>query len=230
MTDLEAQGKFAAALAEFQKTKPCAAFEDEADVFDAIHPVHTLGFSWSLVRSNETMYVHVMHSGGWRMTSTFPVNEVKDLYIILGAMFGVLGNDAEPNNPTAKPAIIEPLPADKPLTVCSVPSKSAQESEPYSDPAPAKPATIEPVDFIGEGSPDTSVLPEDLVVLSSSERETCLAMIRALHPDHRKVFQVTFRSHFNIDKSQRVVSPHITQVQHKKFIESFVNELEGIAA
>ena len=85
---------------------------------------------------------------------------------------------------------------------------------------------------MGEGVPETPVLPEDRAALSEADRETCIAMVRAMTPEQRKQFTVAFRSHFNVDKSSRTIAPHIVQIQHQKFIQSFVDELElsGAAA
>ena len=204
---IAAAAAFAKALAEFQATSPTAASYALEDVLIAMAPAFELGFAYSVQEFPDSeSKVSLLHAGGWSIDSTF------DNYGVGHALAWMMGIQLAPAGDAAQP------PAPK----ATVPKPQA--------PAPA-PATPDPdefadADLMGEGVPETPVLPEDRAALNEADRETCLAMIRALTPEQRKSFTVAFRSHFNVDKSSRVIAPHIVQVQHQKFIQSFIDELE----
>jgi hypothetical protein len=211
---IAAAAAFAKALAAFQATSPTAASYALEDVLIAMAPARRLGFACSVQQFIESEpEVRLLHQAGWSINSSGgwggPGLALANL---LGIQLAPAGDAAQP------------------------PALKATAPEPPT-PAPAAPATQEPdefadADLMGEGVPETPVLPEDRAALSEADRETCLAMIRALTPEQRKSFTVVFRSHFNVDKSSRVIAPHIVQVQHQKFIQTYVDELElaGVAA
>jgi hypothetical protein len=204
---IAAAGAFAKALAAFQATSPTAASYALEDVLIAMAPAFELGFAYSVQQfiDNEAK-VSLLHAGGWRIDSS--VRRFGAGF----ALANLLGIQLAPAGDAAQP-----------------PALKDTASEPQAPPPP--PVTPDPdefadADLMGEGVPETPVLPEDRAALSEADRETCLAMIRALTPEQRKSFTVAFRSHFNVDKSSRVIAPHIVQVQHQKFIQSFIDELE----
>jgi hypothetical protein len=202
---IAAAGAFAKALAEFQAMNPATTSYDMDDVRIAMAPAFELGFAYSVQEFPDSeSKVSLLHAGGWSIDSTF------DNYGVGHALAWMLGIHLAPAGDAAQ----------QPAPKATAPKPQA--------PAPVTPDPDEfaDADLMGEGVPETPVLPEDRAALSEADRETCLAMIRALTPEQRKSFTVAFRSHFNVDKSSRVIAPHIVQVQHQKFIQSFIDELE----
>jgi len=211
----EAQGAFAADLAAFQATNPMTPSYVMEDVLRAAAPAFKLGFAYSIQWvQDDVAHVRLMHRSGWDLVSV-AVSAV-GLWESLADLLGIT-----PGQPaSAFSTLAEPTPAAAPEPVAAAP-------EPTPTPAPAPdPDEFADADLMGEGTPDTPVLPEDREPLSEADRETCLAMIRAATSEQRKQFNIAFRSHFNIDKSQRTIAPHIVQVQHQKFIQTFLDELE----
>jgi hypothetical protein len=203
---IAAAAAFAKALAEFQATSPTAASYAMEDVLIAMAPARKLGFGFAVQQFMESEpEVSLLHAGGWRIASTVgSYGPGLALANLLGIQLAPAGDAAQAPAPKATAPDL---------------------------PTPTTPATPDPdefadADLMGEGVPETPVLPEDRAALNEADRETCLAMIRALTPEQRKSFTVAFRSHFNVDKSSRVIAPHIVQVQHQKFIQSFIDELE----
>ena len=204
---IAAAGAFAKALAEFQAMNPATTSYDMDDVRIAMAPAFELGFAYSVQEFPDSeSKVSLLHAGGWSIDSTF------DNYGAGHALAWMLGIQLAPAGDAAQPPALK-------------------DTAPDPQAPPPAPVTPDPdefadADLMGEGVPETPVLPEDRAALSEADRETCLAMIRALTPEQRKPFTVAFRSHFNVDKSSRVIAPHIVQVQHQKFIQSFIDELE----
>ena len=201
---IAAAAAFAKALAEFQAMNPATTSYAMDDVRIAMAPALKLGFAYSVQEFCGESKVSLLHAGGWSIDSTF------DNYGVGLALANLLGIQLAPAGDAAQP-----------------PAPKATAPKPQA-PAPVTPDPDEfaDADLMGEGVPETPVLPEDRAALNEADRETCLAMIRALTPEQRKSFTVAFRSHFNVDKSSRVIAPHIVQVQHQKFIQSFIDELE----
>lgn len=198
---LQAQGDFASCLSQFQASQPYAKTIGIEDMLEAIQPAMALGFCYSI----QWDQVRLMHASGWHLIS--PLEPDENPWQALAGLLGVpIGGKA------ALAAVPEPTPEPTP-------------EPPAPAPLPA-PDEFGDADLMGEGTPDTPVLPEDREALTEADRETCLAMIRALKTEQRQRFTITFRSHFKIDKSSRTIAPHIVQVQHQKFIQSFVDELE----
>ena len=221
---IAAYGSMAADLAAFQATAPMAASFDINDVVTAMEPAYKLGFAWSMEVSHDDLTVRLLHRSGWDHSSTVPTEDANELLTgqllanLLGIRVAVSAATAQP-----QPTVVPPTPkaAAKPQ-----PEPQVAAPEPIAEPDEA------PADLIGEGSPDTEVLPENLQPLSAADRDTCIAVIKAMSPDARKSFTIEFRNHFNIDREARTISGFITQVQHQQFVQAFLDELElqGVAA
>jgi hypothetical protein len=214
---MQAHGAMAADLAAFQATAPVAASHDLSDVLQAMAPAFARGFAYSckLQQSDDARHLEVllMHRGGWDVSSsiTLAAADAADPFAAAGLLLaGLLGIRVNAAVATAQqqPEICEELQA--------LIEQADQASDPDDDAA----------DLIGEGSPDHQVPAEQLVELSKADHDTCVAMLKALPADARKQFTVAFRSHFNVDQSERTISKLITQVQHKLFIQGFLDELE----
>jgi hypothetical protein len=199
----------AADLARFQATVPMALSFDINDVVEAMAPAVELGFAWTMTVSHDDLTVRLLHRSGWDLSSTVPTDGANELLTgellanLLGIRLAVSAVTAQPQ-PTVEPTSLKAAPP---------------AAEPEVDPEP-------PADLIGEGTPDTEVLPENLVALSAGDRDTCIALVKAMSPDERKSFTIEFRSHFNVPREARTISGFITQVQHQQFIQAFLDELE----
>lgn len=220
-----AQGAFATDLATFQAMAPtCASYEME-DVLQAFAPAHLLGFAYSISHGLDSIQVSLLHKSGWDQMAAMDEGNAWEL---LAGLAGIRLGDGTATLLELVPAVAEPgsierLPAGK--TMQAPPAAATTE--------PAEPDEFgDDVDAIGPGTPNGPTNQEDRAPLNESDRETCLAMIRALSPNQRKEFTVAFRSHFNIGRESKTISSHIVQVQHQRFIQLFVDELElnGAAA
>jgi hypothetical protein len=202
---IAAVGAFVKALAEFQATIPTTTSYALEDVLIAMAPARRLGFAYSVQQLIDIEEISLLHDAGWSISSIVGSHGPGlALANLLGIQLAPAGDAAQaPEPPAPAPALADPI-----------------------APATPDPDEFADADLMGEGVPETPVLPEDRAALNEADRETCLAMIRALTPEQRKSFTVAFRSHFNVDKSSRVIAPHIVQVQHQKFIQSFIDELE----
>ena len=209
---IQAQGAFASCLSKFQATQPHAKTMAMEDVLEAIQPAMALGFCYSVTWLDpEHSQVRLMHTSGFDLVSHLEPGDSP--WKALADLLGV---------PTGGKAALAPA---APLAAVPEPTPEPTPEPPAPAPLPA-PDEFGDADLMGEGTPDTPVLPEDREALSEADRETCLAMIRALKTEQRQKFTIAFRSHFKIDKGSRIISPHIVQVQHQKFIQAFVDELE----
>ena len=205
---IAAAAAFAKALAEFQGYSPPTttsyAIEDVVTAMGATF--FELGFAYSVRQVGEQLTeVRLLHDAGWSISS------IVGSYGPGFALANLLGIQLAPAGDAAQ---------------APAPKATAPDLSTPIAPATPDPDEFADADLMGEGVPETPVLPEDRAALNEADRETCLAMIRALTPEQRKSFTVAFRSHFNVDKSSRVIAPHIVQVQHQKFIQSFIDELE----
>jgi hypothetical protein len=228
---MQAHGAMAADLAAFQATAPVAASHELSDVLQAMAPAFARGFAYSckLQQSDDARHLEVllMHRGGWDVSSsiTLAAADTADPFAAAGLLLaGLLGIRVNAAVATAQrqPEVCEELPevCEELPEVCEELQALIEQADQASD------ADDDAADLIGEGSPDHQVPAEQLVDLSKADHDTCVAMIKALPSDARKQFTVAFRSHFNVDQSERTISKLITQVQHKLFIQGFLDELE----
>jgi len=210
---IEAQGALAQALAEFQATRPVCRSFDLLDVLPAIEPAHQLGFSWSIIHEPDGSCCQIHHRGGWSLTSHL-IDGLSTGEALATALGVVMKPEVESAGSvsvaTAQPQQVEPAPQ---------PAKPVERDEFADEP-----------DLIGPDAPDFEVLSEDHQLLSDADKSTCIALIKAMQPDARQQFTIAFRSHFNVDRTVKRISDHITQVQHQKFIAEFLDELEMTAA
>jgi hypothetical protein len=203
---IAAAAAFAKALAEFQAMNPATTSYAMDDVRIAMAPAFELGFAYSVQQLIDGEEISLLHADGF----------------IIGSIVGSYG----PGLALANLLGIQLAPAGDAAQAPALKDTASEPQAPPPAPVTPDPDEFADADLMGEGVPETPVLPEDRAALSEADRETCLAMIRALTPEQRKSFTVAFRSHFNVDKSSRVIAPHIVQVQHQKFIQSFIDELE----
>jgi hypothetical protein len=213
---LQAHGAFASALADFQITSPQVSEMTLSAVLAAMKPAFKLGFSYTTRWADEGLNVTLHHASGWDVDTWLPAPTGANL--IAEALADLLGIVLVADAGNVQHAQHEPV-------ACPAPQPDPQP-QPKPEPEP------EHVDLMGEGSPDHPVDSADLEQLSAGDKKTCVALIKALKPDERSSFAIAFRSHFNVPDTEKTVVGFITQAQHQRFIQNFVDELElqGVAA
>jgi hypothetical protein len=108
----------------------------------------------------------------------------------------------------------------------------AVKPEPQPGPADEQPGPIaqevddEFADLIGAGEPDHPTAPGDHDPLSAADITTAKALIKGLQPDQRQAFTAAYRKHFNIPSDVKQVGATVVEMQHLRFIQAFVGELE----
>lgn len=203
----------AADLATFQATGPHARSYCIDDVVEAMAPAFKLGFAYSLKSSPSELTVTLLHRSGWDMASTAPAEGTDEISAgtLLADLLGIRVHDsaaiAQQQPDIAETALTESDPA------CAMP-QVAQPAAPFE------------VDDDQDEFAQETVPAELLVELTEADRNTCLSMVKVLKSDERKAFTIAFRSHFQVPREDRTIGKFITQVQHKKFVEDFINELE----
>lgn len=217
---MQAQAAMAADLSAFQAAAPATPTADLTDVLQAMAPAFAKGFAYScrLSQDDEDRHIEVvlMHTSGWDVSSSVRLDAADDPFAMTGLLLaGLLGIRVGGGVATAQqqPEVCEELEA-------LIQQADQVVALPQPEPGP------EELDLIGEGSPDHPVPAEQLEPLSKADQATCVAMLKALPADARKSFTVAFRSHFNVDQNERTISKLITQVQHKLFVQGFLDELE----
>lgn len=230
---IAAQGAMAADLAAFQATKPCARSHAFDDVLEAMGPAFQLGFAYSLKSTAAELTVTLLHRGGWDVASSAPTDTGAGQLLagLLGIRVGESAAAAQLQQDASEPACPMPEPVcPMPEPACPMPEPACPMPAPTPDPEAVPFDVSDEVDEFAENS----VPAELLVELSESDRKTCVAMVKALKPDERKSFTVAFRSHFQVPSSEPSIGKLIVQVQHQRFIQSFIDELElqtqGVAA
>lgn len=135
---------------------------------------------------------------------------------------------ADATTAAAAPPAVEPEPAPAscpaPEPVACPASAAAAADE---QPGPiAQEVDDEFADLIGQGEPDHPTAPGDHDPLSAADITTAKALIKALQPDQRQAFTAAYRKHFNIPSDVKQVGATVQQMQHLRFIQTFVGELE----
>lgn len=111
---------------------------------------------------------------------------------------------------------------------CPVPEPAACPAPAAADEQPgpiAQEVDDEFADLI-EGEPDHPTAPGDHDPLSAADITTAKALIKGLQPDQRQAFTAAYRKHFNIPSDVKQVGATVQQMQHLRFIQAFVGELE----
>lgn len=152
------------------------------------------------------------------------------LQLLAQAMTEV-ARDAKPPAAAACPAAApqpapQACPAPEPAA-CPAPAPAAAPAAADEQPGPiAQEVDDEFADLIGQGEPDHPTAPGDHIPLSAADITTAKALIKGLQPDQRQAFTAAYRKHFNIPSDVKQVGATVQQMQHLRFIQTFVGELE----
>ena len=204
----EADVSFSTALAEFQSQAGPGLNPIQAARAATAH-----GFSW-LARpcGDGLIEVRLRHSGGADAAAEGPC-----LSELLAGLLGLApGNET----PTAAPLPLQQKPqASEPVQIMheshKAPEPDAVEAAAESL-AAATGGTVVEADEPGPTTP-----------LTAEQRDAALEMVKALSPDERKAFTISFRDAFRVDRSVKAIAPVIQQLQHLHFVDRFTVEAAG---
>jgi len=216
MTDPLAVGGPQAAMHQdllvWQATGPTTSSFALDDVLTAAEPLLRTSFAWSLsivgdgkAESPIAQRVSLLHAAGGQLGSIAPDGPGAALAGLLGLR---LSDDASASAAKLDALVEQVTPTAKPKSKV----KPEPEPETKSEPSSAEDAL--------------SALPDDDAELSDSDRQTCLAMLKALPPDARRSFTIAFRSHFDVSDSVKQVGVCITHARHQLFVQDFIDEIE----
>jgi hypothetical protein len=215
----DAQAAFSEALAAFQLKLPAEGMNPAA----AAQAASAHGFSW-LCRPVDDQLVEVClrHSAG--------ACELAIGGSVTRLLAGLLGLPLMADDLELIGAA--PVPAAKPAKPTSAPEP---EPEP-AKPEPAAPAAIDVAAAALAAATGGAVAPVDEPAtdgpaatdpLSDTERQTAVAMLKALTAAHRKAFAISFRDAFRVAKEEKSIAPLITERRHLDFIDRFTVEAAG---
>ena len=69
--------------------------------------------------------------------------------------------------------------------------------------------------------------PDPSTPLTDEQKAAAVAMIKALTPDQRHAFTISFRDAFRVDRSVKAIAPVIKQLQHLHFCDRWSIETVG---
>ena len=193
-----------------------AAFQSQAD--PGLNPVQAAraatahGFSW-LARpcGDGLIEVRLRHSGGADAAA-----EGSCLSDLLAGLLGLAPGD---ETPTAAPLPLQ----QKPQT--PEPAQIIQHTHKALEPDAA--AAAESLAAATGGTVVETDEPDPATPLTAEQREAALAMVKAMGPDARRSFTISFRDAFRVDRSVKAIAPVIQQLQHLHFIDRFTVEAAG---
>ena len=214
LRSFEADASFSAALAEFQAT-----------ITDGIHPIQAArqaaahGFCW-FSRPSEPGFVEVRlrHKDG--ADSGAEGSSVAELLAgLLGLVWPQESQAAEPDK-LCNPCILSPGEQSEP----------AAELQPLPVEVAAKSLAAATSGVVVARAQVTDPEPDPSTPLTDEQKATAVAMIKALTPDQRHAFTISFRDAFRVDRSVKTIVPVIQQLQHLHFCDRWgIETLGGVA-
>jgi len=214
-------------LAAWQATSPTTPSLDFDAVLAAAAPLLKERFAWSVHFTGDgsadfpvAQNIVLLHASGASLSTVVPTYPDG-----LGAAFaGLLGlRLATSTKPVLKvgpdaeaSAMLDRL-IEK-ADAAAKPAKPKAKTETVATPEPEPPIEVD--EFM-----DADAAADD-AELSEADRQTCLAMLKALPADARRSFTIAFRSHFEVDDSVKQVGGCITHERHRLFVQDFIDEIE----
>lgn len=204
-------------LAAWQATGPNTPSFSFDDVLAAAQPLFKDRFAWSVNSKGDgtsdhpfTQHISLLHVSGASLSTV--IVDSTGVGFALAELIGLrLSPDATANSAKLDAVIEQADAATRPAKAKAKPAEPAPETVAAPEPA------IEPL--ASESSADDAEL-------SDSDRQTCLAMLKALPADARRSFTVAFRAHFEVPDSVKQVGACITHMRHQLFVQDFIDEIE----
>jgi hypothetical protein len=204
----EADAALSAALAEFQ-----AGPRDASLAADAARAAG-YGLAWfarPLLPGVAPFQVVLRHKGGAEISA--------DGESITATLAGLLGH------PLAARSAVDVL-ASELLAV----DAQASDPEPRAKASPAQLAAESLAAATGGAVVAEAVAdpePDATQLLTDEQKAVCVEMIKALTPDQRKAFTISFRDAFHVPRDAKAIGPLITEVRHMEFCDRWSIEAAG---
>jgi hypothetical protein len=213
-------------LAAWQATNPTTPSLDFDAVLAAAAALLNGRFAWSVHFTGDgsadfpvAQNVVLLHVSGASLSTVVP-NYPEGLGAALAGLLGLQLGEPGKSVLTVGPDAAASAMLDRLIEQSDVAAKQSKGK--------AKPAT----ETLAAPEPEPPVEVDELMAaaddpeLSEADRQTCLAMLKALPADARRSFTIAFRSHFEVDDSVKQVGGCITHERHRLFVQDFIDEIE----
>ena len=213
-------------LAAWQATNPTTPSLDFDAVLAAAAALLNGRFAWSVHFTGDgsadfpvAQNVVLLHVSGASLSTVVP-NYPEGLGAALAGLLGLRLGEPGKSVLTVGPDAAASAMLDRLIEQSDVAAKQSKGK--------AKPAT----ETLAAPEPEPPVEVDELMPaaddpeLSEADRQTCLAMLKALPADARRSFTIAFRSHFEVDDSVKQVGGCITHERHRLFVQDFIDEIE----
>lgn len=213
-------------LAAWQATNPTTPSLDFDAVLAAAATLLNGRFAWSVHFTGDgsadfpvVQNVVLLHVSGASLSTVvpnYPEGLGAALAGLLGLRLGEPGKSVLTVGPdAAASAMLDRLIEQSDAAVKQSKGKAKPATETLAAPEPEPPVQV-----------DELMPAADDPELSEADRQTCLAMLKALPADARRSFTIAFRSHFEVDDSVKQVGGCITHERHRLFVQDFIDEIE----
>jgi hypothetical protein len=213
-------------LAAWQATNPTTPSLDFDAVLAAAAALLNGRFAWSVHFTGDgsadfpvAQNVVLLHVSGASLSTvvpSYPEGLGAALAGLLGLRLGEPGKSVLTVGPdAAASAMLDRLIEQSDAAVKQSKGKAKPATETLAAPEPEPPVEV-----------DELMPAADDPELSEADRQTCLAMLKALPADARRSFTIAFRSHFEVDDSVKQVGGCITHERHRLFVQDFIDEIE----
>lgn len=213
-------------LAAWQATNPTTPSLDFDAVLAAAAALLNGRFAWSVHFTGDgsadfpvAQNVVLLHVSGASLSTVvpnYPEGLGAALAGLLGLRFGEPGKSVLTVGPdAAASAMLDRLIEQSDAAAKQSKGKAKPATETLAAPEPEPPVEV-----------DELMPAADDPELSEADRQTCLAMLKALPADARRSFTIAFRSHFEVDDSVKQVGGCITHERHRLFVQDFIDEIE----
>lgn len=213
-------------LAAWQATNPTTPSLDFDAVLAAAAALLNGRFAWSVHFTGDgsadfpvAQNVVLLHVSGASLSTVVP-NYPEGLGAALAGLLGLRLGEPGKSVLTVGPDAAASAMLDRLIEQSDAAAKQSKGK--------AKPAT----ETLAAPEPEPPVEVDELMPaaddpeLSEADRQTCLAMLKALPADARRSFTIAFRSHFEVDDSVKQVGGCITHERHRLFVQDFIDEIE----
>lgn len=218
-------------LAAWQATNPTTPSLDFDAVLAAAATLLNGRFAWSVHFTGDgsadfpvAQNVVLLHVSGASLSTVVP-NYPEGLGAALAGLVGLRLGGSSKSVLTVGPDAAASAMLDRLIEQSDATAKQSKGK--------AKPAAAPATQALAAPEPEPPVEVDELMdvaaddpELSEADRQTCLAMLKALPADARRSFTIAFRSHFEVDDSVKQVGGCITHERHRLFVQDFIDEIE----
>lgn len=220
-------------LAAWQATSPTTPSLDFDAVLIAAAPLLKGRFAWSVHFTGDgsadfpvAQNIVLLHASGASLSTVVPTYP-EGLGAALAGLIGLRIAASTKPVLTVGPDAAASAMLDRLIEKADAAAKPAK--------AKAKPVVAAPPETATALEPEPPIEADEFMdadaaaddpELSEADRQTCLAMLKALPADARRSFTIAFRAHFEVDDSVKQVGGCITHERHRLFVQDFIDEIE----